>query len=88
MASARGFLCFFLINLKFLARVVGLDGAGLDDHVGVAFLPGLASRRDRPRHVATRQSESRCERREGGDEDGDDQFQDFFLSHRWLGLKG
>ena len=36
----------------FFTCVVGLDGFSLDDHVGVAFLPSLASRRDCPCDVA------------------------------------
>ena len=72
----------FFQRSQFLARVVGLDGAGLDDHVGVAFLPSLASRRDCPCDVAARQSQPRSECRQGRYQHRDDEFQDFFLSHR------
>ena len=44
---------------QFLAGVVGLDGLCLDYARGVAFLPVLAFRRHRPRHVTARESSRR-----------------------------
>ncbi len=64
--------------------VVTLDGFGLDDDGGVAVLPCLRARRDGSGDVAGTQSQARRQCREGGDEDGDHQFQDFFLSHKTL----
>ena len=62
--------------------VVTLDGLGLDDDGGVAFLPCFRAGGDGPGDVAGTQSQARRQCRKGGNEDGDDQFQDFFLSHR------
>ena len=71
-------------TLEFLGGIVGLDGAGLDDDGGVAFLPCLRAGGDATRDVAGTQSQPRRERRQRRNEHRDDDFQDFFTCHSRL----
>ena len=78
----RDAIPYFRFTLLILSgAVIALYGLGLDDDGGVAFLPCLASRRDGPGDVAGTQSQACRQCREGSDEDGNYQFEDFFLSH-------
>ena len=61
--------------------VVGLGGLSLNHYGGVAMLVKLRLIGDRPHHITGGQSQSRCQRRQCGDESHDDGFDDFLLCH-------
>ena len=69
-------------QLQTLFSVVTLDGLGLDDDGGVAFLPCLRTGSDGSRDVAGTQSQPRRQCRQCRNQHGDDYFYNFFLSHR------
>ena len=68
----------------FLARIVGLDRFGLDDHGRVGFLPVLGLGGDRSGDVARTQPESRSQRRQCRNQHGDDNLNDLLLCHNDL----
>ena len=61
--------------------VVGFDGFGLDDDGGVAVLIVLAAGRNRPRHVAARQSEGCAQCRQRRNQYRKDDFNDLMFGH-------
>ena len=68
----------------FLARIVGLDRFGLDDHTGVGFLPVLGLGGDCPCHVARTQPQRNryaCHNRRGY---GNNDFVDLLFAHNNL----
>ena len=68
----------------FLARIVGLDRFGLDDHGRVGFLPVLGLGGDRPCHVARTQPQRNryaCHNRRGY---GNNDFVNLLFAHNNL----
>ena len=68
----------------FLARIVGLDRFGLDDHGRVGFLPVLAFRGDGSGHVARTQPQRNryaCHNRRGY---GNNDFVNLLFAHNNL----
>lgn len=61
--------------------IVGLSGLGLNHDGGVAMLIKLRLVRDGSHYIARGESQSRCQRRQCGDENHDDGFDDFLLCH-------
>ena len=62
--------------------VVRLSRFGLNHNAGITTLVILRFVGDRSDHVAGRQSHSGCECRQGGNQDGDDDFDNFLACHR------
>ena len=61
--------------------IVTFYGAGLDDDGCVTFLVVLTLVRNRPYHVATRQTERRSECSQRCDQHGDDDLDNLLLAH-------
>ena len=61
--------------------VVGLGGFGLNHYGGVAVLVELRLVSDGSHHIAGGQSQSRCQRRQCGNECHDNGFNNLFLVH-------
>ena len=66
----------------FLGAIVGFDGAGLDDDVGVTMLPSFTAGSDRAGDVTGVESDSGSKGGQGSNEDADNDFEDFLLGHK------
>ena len=71
----RDFFHFRLINIEFFRRVITLDRLRLYHAARVAFLPVLAFRRHRSRHVASRKQGGYCRHCH---------YTDYYFSHNFF----
>ena len=70
-----------IVHLSLLLGVVGLSGLSLNHDGGVSVLIKLRLVRDGSHHIAGGQSQTRCQRRQCGDECHDNGFDNLFLIH-------